>query len=512
MSYAVEMRNITKVYANGVVANENVDFVVEKGEVHALIGENGAGKSTLMNVLYGLFPPTSGTIKINQQECHFKSPRDAIKAKVGMIHQHFMLVPSFTAAQNIVLGFEITKGAFVDDQKAIEITKELSTKYGLKIEPTAKVADLSVGMQQRVEILKLLYQGSDILILDEPTAVLTPQEITDLFVSVRQLVKLGKTLIFITHKLNEVQEIADRFTVMRRGKHIMAMPTKGVTKEQMASYMVGREVILQTEKPLPHYKEKVLEVDKLSYRDNLKVERLKEVSFSIRAGEIVGIAAVEGNGQAELVEIICGLKESTSGSVKILGEELLGKTPRQIRNLGLGHIPEDRSLNGYAAKISIEENIIVDRYWKKPFSNTFAMDRKVIEENGKAMIEQFDIRVQNSKQLAGECSGGNIQKAIIARELTSDIVLLIASQPTRGVDVGATEYIRDLIVKQRSEGQAVLLVSADLSEVINLSDTIITMFEGRITGTFDNNPSQSEEEIGLYMLGLKSQSGGRLDA
>ncbi len=507
MSAVVEMRNITKIYPNGVVANNGVDFVVQKGEIHALIGENGAGKSTLMNVLYGLIPPTSGELRINGELQRFTSPSDAIAVGVGMIHQHFMLIPSFSVAQNVVLGFEPKRKGFIDEDAAIGITKDLSKQYGLKVFPEALVRDISVGMQQRVEILKLLYQGADILILDEPTAVLTPQETTDLFVSVRKLVSMGKTVIFITHKLNEVQEVSERFTVMRRGKHITAMETKGVTQETMASLMVGREVILQTKKAPCSPGKEVLQVSDLSLCDFQGIPRLRNLNFSIRAGEILGVAGVEGNGQTELVEIISGLREASSGSVKILGNELMGMNPLQIRNYGLGHIPEDRTANGYAAKSTIEENLIIDRYWKQPFSKHGQMHLDVIAKNASSMISQFDIRVKDGKQFAGECSGGNVQKVIIARELSSDIALLIASQPTRGVDVGATEYIRDLIVKQRTEGLAILLVSADLSEVINLSDRIITMFEGEITGYFENDPPISEEEIGLYMLGIKRQQG-----
>jgi len=509
MGAVIEMKNITKIYPNGVVANAGVDFVVQKGEIHALIGENGAGKSTLMNILYGLIPPTSGELWINGKLQHFSSPSDAIAAGVGMIHQHFMLVPSFTIAQNVVLGFEPKRKGFVDEAAAIAITKEISKQYGLKVVPEDLVRDVSVGMQQRVEILKLLYQGANILILDEPTAVLTPQETVDLFNSIRKLVSMGKTVVFITHKLNEVQEVSERFTVMRRGKHIAAMPTKGISRETMASLMVGRQVILQTEKPPSNPGKEVLKVSDLSFRDHLGVERLKHIGFSIRAGEILGIAGVEGNGQTELVEILSGLREATSGSAAIFDVELLGKTPLQIRTAGLGHIPEDRTANGYASKATIEENLIIDRYWKPPFSKHKQMNIPFIEKNAQAMIEQFDIRVRDGKQLAGECSGGNVQKVIIARELTSKGALLIASQPTRGVDVGATEYIRDLIVKQRSEGLAILLVSADLSEVINLSDRIITMYEGEITGNFNNDPPMSEEEVGLYMLGIKRQQGAR---
>ena len=516
MSIVVEMKHICKVYPNGVVANDGVDFVVHKGEIHALIGENGAGKSTLMHILYGLFPQTSGDLIINGKARRFSSPRDAIAAGVGMIHQHFMLIPSFTVAQNVVLGFEPNKKGFVDEDAAVEITKNLSKQFGLKVEPEALVKHISVGMQQRVEILKLLYQGADILILDEPTAVLTPQETKDLFISIRQLVNLGKTVIFITHKLNEVQEVSERFTIMRRGKHVMAMETKGVTREQMASYMVGREVFLQTRKQPCRPGDEVLTVENLSYMDEQGVARLQHINFSIRAGEIVGIAGVEGNGQTELVEIISGLREATSGSVRIHGQELLGKTPRQIRNTGLGHIPENRSSNGYAAKVTIEENLIIDRYWRPPFSRHLQMNQEHIINNAKRMIEQFDIRVQDGKQLAGECSGGNIQKVIIARELSSDVVLLIAAQPTRGVDVGATEYIRDLIMQQRTQGMAVLLgfqdLSADLSEVIDLSDRIVTVFEGTITGSFNNDPPISEEEVGLYMLGIRRQQGEHINA
>lgn len=502
----IEMQGITKLFPNGVLANDEVDFSVERGEIHALIGENGAGKTTLMNILYGLYQPTSGKIKIDGKEREFHSAREAINAGVGMIHQHFMLVPIFTVAQNIVLGFEPQLQGFLDERKAQKISSELSKRFSLRVDPNSLIRDLSVGMQQRVEILKLLYQGADVLIFDEPTAVLTPQETRELFESVRSLVQMGKTVIFITHKLKEVQEISERFTVMRRGKHIATRDTHGVTREEMANLMVGREVFLQTKKDLPRVKEVVLDVDNLNSRAEPGKQALKDISFQIRAGEILGIAAVEGNGQTELVEIITGLRKASSGSVKIHGENILGMPPKQVKIAGVGHIPEDRTYNGYASDVTIEENLIIDRYWKEPFSKYSFINKKVVEKNAQSLIEQFDIRVQSGKQPAGQGSGGNIQKVIVARELTSGSKLLIASQPTRGVDVGAAEYIRDLIVKQRTEGQAVLLTSADLSEVLNLSDRIVTLFEGRITGIFDNNPPLREEEVGHYMLGTKQQS------
>ena len=502
----IEMQGITKLFPNGVLANDEVDFSVEKGEIHALIGENGAGKTTLMNILYGLYQPTSGKIKIDGVEKEFHSAREAINEGVGMIHQHFMLVPIFTVAQNIVLGFEPQQKGLLDEKKAQEISLELSKQFSLSIDPNSVIRDLSVGMQQRVEILKLLYQGADILIFDEPTAVLTPQETRDLFTSVRSLVEMGKTVIFITHKLKEVQEISQRFTVMRRGKRIAARDTQGVSREEMANLMVGREVFLQTKKEPPKVKDVVLEVEALNSRAEPGKQELKDISFNIRSGEILGIAAVEGNGQSELVEIITGLRAASSGSVKVHGEEIIGLSPKEVKIVGVGHIPEDRSYNGYASEVTIEENLIIDRYWKKPYSKYYFINKRVVEENAKALIEQFDIRVQSGKQPTGQGSGGNIQKVIVARELTSSSKLLLASQPTRGVDVGAAEYIRDLIVKQRTEGQAVLLTSADLGEVLNLSDRIVTMYEGEITGIFNNNPPLQEEEVGHYMLGKKQQS------
>ncbi len=505
MSSKIEMLGISKLYDNGVLANDKVDFLVNKGEIHALIGENGAGKTTLMNILYGLFRPSSGIIRIDGDDKVFHSARDAINAGVGMIHQHFMLVPSFTVAQNIVLGFEPKHKGLLDEKSAQKISEELAGRYSLRVGVDSLVRDLSVGIQQRVEILKLLYQGADILIFDEPTAVLTPQETTDLFKSVRSLVDMGKTVIFITHKLKEVQEIAHRFTVMRRGKHVAAMSTSGVSREKMASLMVGREVFLQTKKEPPVVKEVVLDVGHLSCNAETGGQKLKDLSFHIRAGEILGIAAVDGNGQSELVEVLTGLRTAETGTVRLKGKNILGLSPREVKNTGVGHIPENRTFNGYAAKVTIEENLIVDRYWKKPFSKMKFIDQQLVAKNAEELISQFDIRVQSGKQLTGQLSGGNVQKVIVARELSSGAKLLVASQPTRGVDVGAAEYIRDLIVKQRTEGQAVLLISADLSEVLNLSDRVMAMYEGEITGTFCNNPPLSEEEVGYYMLGTKRQ-------
>ena len=505
MDPIVEMQDITKIYPNGVVANRHVYLDVLPGEVHALIGENGAGKSTLMSILYGENQASSGSIMIRGKEVHFHSPKDAIKAGIGMIHQHFMLVPSFTIAQNIVLGFEPKKKILLDEIEAIKMAETVSNEYGLKLDPRAYVKDVSVGIRQRVEILRLLYRGAEILILDEPTAVLTPQETKVLFESMRQLLDAGKTVILITHKLEEVCMVSDRFTVMRAGEKIVTENTKDFSKEKMAELMVGRKVLWNLDVPPCHRGEKILSVENLSYTDKDKIPRLKNVSFDVHAGEILGIAAVEGNGQTELIEILAGLNKANSGTIKIKGHNCIDLNPRQMRGRGMGHIPEDRSYNGFAAEGSLEENLIADRYREAPFSRKGILNKKDIKRNAKEMIKRFDIRIKDGLQKLGECSGGNIQKAIVARELTAKGDLLIAAQPTRGVDIGASEYIRQQIIQQRSNGKAILLVSADLSEILALSDTIMVLFEGRVTACFSNDQKLTEEFVGQYMLGVKEQ-------
>jgi simple sugar transport system ATP-binding protein len=506
------MRNIAKVYPNGVRANSDVTFEVLPGEIHALVGENGAGKSTLMKILYGLEKPTSGQITLRGNEVHLNSPQEAIALGIGMVHQNFMLVPSFTVAQNIVLGSEPVKGNFVDGAKAIQATQELATQYGLTVSPDAIVDSVPVGMRQRVEILKALYRGAEVLILDEPTAVLTPQETTELFAAIRQLVKTGKTVIFISHKLREVKEISDRVSVMRDAKMVGTVNTRDVTEEQIARMMVGREVFLNIDKPPIKRGPATLKVRNLEYATEAGVEALKHVSFNVYAGEILGIAGVEGNGQTELVEVITGLRAPVGGSVALVSTDITAKSPHEVRQAGCAHIPEDRLTNGAALPSTIAENLIVDRYEREPFANGLFMHPGQIEENGERLIEQYGIRAPDGTLPVGSLSGGNMQKVVVARELSSSPQLLIASQPTRGVDIGASEFMHEQLVKARNDGVAILLISADLSEVMSLSDRLAVMKDGHISAIFPDASQLSEEEIGLYMLGIKQQTQSEIES
>ena len=506
MTALIEMRNIVKVYPNGVIANDGVDFSLEKGEIHALVGENGAGKTTLMKILYGLEQPTQGEILLKGEELEVRSPLDAIAKGIGMVHQNFMLIPSFTVAENIVLGEEPTKRGIIRKEEAIQSTNELAKRYGLRVDAEAVIDSINVGMRQRVEILKTLYRGAEILILDEPTAVLTPQETQELFDAIRSLVEQGKTVVFITHKLREVKEISDRVTVMRGGKVVGTIPTSEATRESLARMMVGREVFLAIDKPPSKRGDIVLKVKNVSYVSDAGVQVIRDVSFNVYAGEILGIAGVEGNGQTELVEVLTGLSEATTGSAKIDSQELLKTDPRTVRMAGVAHIPEDRLTNGLALPATIDENIIVDRYFKPPIKKGFRIDQNEVKRLGMELIKKFDIRTINGQVPVQSLSGGNMQKVIVAREFSSEPKLLLAAQPTRGIDVGATEFIRQQLVLKRTEGTAVLLVSADLSEVLSLSDRIIVMFEGEITGVFPDLSSVTEEELGLYMLGIKHQA------
>jgi general nucleoside transport system ATP-binding protein len=506
MAAFVEMSNIVKVYPNGVVANDGVDLTIEQGEIHALVGENGAGKSTLMKILYGMERPTYGEILVRGEPVNFHSSSDAIAAGIGMVHQNFMLIPSFTVAENIVLGQEPVHNKLLNKKEMLRITQELSEQYKLRVEADAVVDVINVGMRQRVEILKTLYRGAEILILDEPTAVLTPQETQELFQAVRVLVKQGKTVIFITHKLREVKEISDRVTVMRNARVIGTVPTSETTREGLARMMVGREVFLNVDKPPVNRGGKVMEVKDITYISETGRPMLKGVSFNVYAGEILGIAGVEGNGQTELVEVLTGLRPATSGEALVDDKNVINRTPREVRMAKVAHIPEDRLTNGLALTANIDENLIVDRYFRPPFHKNISIDYKQVEQFGKKMIEKFGIRTPNGHLPVGSLSGGNMQKVIVAREFSSEPALLIAAQPTRGIDVGATEFIREQLVLQRTDGTAVLLVSADLAEVMSLSDRIITMYEGKVTGVFPDASQVSEEELGLYMLGLKHQT------
>lgn len=517
MTTIIEMQNIVKIYPNGVVANDGVNFSVEQGEIHALVGENGAGKSTLMKILYGLENRTSGVILVKNQPVQFRSPHDAIDAGVGMVHQNFMLVPSFTIAQNIVLGHEPTRGSLLNSQEAVRTTQELAEKYGLHVDAEAVVDSVNVGMRQRVEILKTLYRGAEILILDEPTAVLTPQETNELFRAVRTLVDQGKTVIFITHKLREVKEISDRVTVMRNGRVMGILPTSKATREGLARMMVGRDVLLSVDKPPIQRGQAVLKVDDLSYVSETGRPMLKGLKFNVYAGEILGVAGVEGNGQTELVEVLTGLKPATTGTAQIESpggqvDNILRREPREVRLAGVAHIPEDRLNNGLALEASIDENLIIDRYFRAPFRKRLFIDYQAVAQQGEELIRQYDIRTPSGKVSVNSLSGGNMQKVIVSREFSSRPALLIAAQPTRGIDVGATEFVRQQLVRKRSEGTAVLLVSADLGEVMSLSDRIIVMYEGRISGVFPDTQSLDEEELGLYMLGIKQQEAAEMEA
>jgi len=506
MPNLVEMKDIIKIYPNGVVANRDVHFSVQKGEIHALVGENGAGKTTLMKILYGLEQPTSGQIFLNGKEVTIHNPHQAIDLGIGMVHQNFMLVPSFTVAENVVLGREPKKGRFVNAEEAIRITERLAKEYGLNVEATARVEATPVGMRQRVEILKTLYRGADLLILDEPTAVLTPQETDDLFDAVRRLVNQGKTVIFITHKLVEVKEISDRVTVMRHGQVTGDVKTADVTEEDIARMMVGRAVFLQIDKPEQPHGRIIAQVQNLGYISPTGRPLLREVNFNVYAGEILGIAGVEGNGQTELAELLSGLKAPTTGEAVVEGASILGHGPRRVRQAGVAHIPEDRLTNGVALGATIAENLIVDRYYRAPFTRSGVLSPAQVRRQAELLMEKFDIRASGCDAPLGSLSGGNMQKVVLAREFSAEPALLIAAQPTRGVDIGASEFVRRQLVEARNKGKAVLLISADLAEVMSLADRIAVMYKGQIAGIFKNGPDLTEEELGLYMLGLKKQS------
>lgn len=496
---AVEMRNITKKFGD-FTANDSIDLTVHKGEIHALLGENGAGKSTLMNVLYGLYTPTSGEIYINGEKVNITNPNIAIEKGIGMVHQHFMLVETFSVVENIILGMETTKGIVLDINRAREKVKEISESYGLYVDPDALIQDISVGMQQRVEILKALYRGADILILDEPTAVLTPQEIEELMSIVRNLAEQGKTIIIITHKLKEIKAAADYCTIIRRGKKIDTVKVDDVTEEELAEMMVGREVSFAVEKNPMETGDKILEIKDIVARDNRKLKAVDGLSLEVYSGEILGIAGIDGNGQSELIEAITGLRPIESGKVLIKGKDITNNTPFDIINRGMSTIPEDRQRRGLVLDFTISENMILENYYKEPFSSKGRLNHKNIEKFTEDLIEKFDVRPRNSSYLAGELSGGNQQKVIIAREITNDPDILIAAQPTRGLDVGAIEYVHKYLVKQRDSGKAVLLISFELDEIMNLSDRIAVIYDGKIVDIIDAKDA-TENRLGLLMAG-----------
>lgn len=504
--YVVQMVGIAKVYPNGVAANQGVDFNVKKGEIHALMGENGAGKSTLMKMLFGMEQPTSGDIIVNGEKVNLTSPTVAISKGIGMVHQHFMLVPSLTVAENIVLGMEPKKGVFIDYKKAVEITEEYAKKYNLHVDAHAKVIDIPVGMKQKVEILKALVRGAKILILDEPTAVLTTQETAELFKELIALKEQGYTIIFISHKLKEIKQITDRLTIMRAGKSMGIYETASITEQDISRLMVGRDVVLTVEKEKAQPTDIVLKVKDLEYTDSWNRKMLDKMSFAVRKGEILGIAGVEGNGQRELVEMLFNLNVPDAGSVTVNGTSIISMPQSKIRDLGVSLIPEDRMIYGIAASASIEENIMSDRYSKKKFNKGALFDMNAMHEESDQLIQDYLVRCKNRNQAVGMLSGGNIQKVVVAREFSADPVLIIADQPTRGIDVGATEFIRKKLVELSREGAAVLLVSADLNEVMELSDSLIVFYNGKIAAYFEDTSMLTDEIMGEYMLGLKKQT------
>ncbi|MGO6211362.1 ABC transporter ATP-binding protein [Streptococcus pneumoniae] len=495
----IEMRDITKVFG-GFVANDKINLHLRKGEIHALLGENGAGKSTLMNMLAGLLEPTSGEIAVNGQVVNLDSPSKAASLGIGMVHQHFMLVEAFTVAENIILGSELTKNGVLDIAGASKEIKALSERYGLAVDPSAKVADISVGAQQRVEILKTLYRGADILIFDEPTAVLTPSEIDELMAIMKNLVKEGKSIILITHKLDEIRAVSDRVTVIRRGKSIETVEIAGATNADLAEMMVGRSVSFKTEKQASKPKEVVLSIKDLVVNENRGVPVVKNLSLDVRAGEIVGIAGIDGNGQSELIQAITGLRKVESGSIELKGDSIVGLHPRQITELSVGHVPEDRHRDGLILEMMISENIALQTYYKEPHSKNGILNYSNITSYAKKLMEEFDVRAASELVPAAALSGGNQQKAIIAREIDRDPDLLIVSQPTRGLDVGAIEYIHKRLIEERDNGKAVLVVSFELDEILNVSDRIAVIHDGKIQGIVSPETT-NKQELGVLMAG-----------
>ncbi|WEA43353.1 ABC transporter ATP-binding protein [Priestia aryabhattai] len=507
MEYVIEMLDIRKEFP-GIVANDNITLQVKKGEIHALLGENGAGKSTLMNVLFGLYQPEKGQIRVNGQEVKITDPNVANDLGIGMVHQHFMLVQNFTVTENIILGNEPTRTGKINIKKAAQDIQELSNQYGLSVDPYAKIQDISVGMQQRVEILKTLYRGADILIFDEPTAALTPQEITELIQIMKKLIQEGKSIILITHKLKEIMSVCDRCTIIRKGVGVGTVNVKETNPDELAALMVGREVHFKTEKKTATPKEAVLTIKELVVEDSRGVEAVSSLDLSVRAGEIVGIAGVDGNGQTELIEAITGLRKIKSGSITLKNQELSTLSTRKITESGVGHIPQDRHKHGLVLDYTIGENIGLQTYYQKPMSKSGILNYKEMYKKAKELIAEYDVRTPSEYTQARSLSGGNQQKTIIAREVDRSPKLLIAAQPTRGLDVGAIEFIHKKLIEERDKGRAVLLISLELDEVMNLSDRIAVIYEGKIVDIVDPKET-NEQELGLLMAGgTREKAGG----
>lgn len=495
----IEMQNISKRFGD-FYANKNINLDLRKGEIHALLGENGAGKSTLMNILSGLLEPTEGQIYMNGQAVDIDSPSKANAVGIGMVHQHFMLIQDFTVVENIILGAEPTSGFVLNKKAARDKIVELSEKYSLSVNPDDKIENISVGMQQRVEILKTLYRGADILIFDEPTASLTPQEIEDLILTMRKLSDEGKSIIIITHKLDEIKQVADRCTVIRRGESIDTVMVANTTSIELANMMVGRNVSFKTNKQPANPSDVALTVENLSVKDNRGIAAVENLSLEVRHGEIVGIAGIDGNGQSELVLTITGLMTPESGRVVLNGQDITNQSPREITSAGIGHIPEDRHKYGLILDMKLENNIVLKDYYRSPYSKSGFLNFNAIEERAKSLIEQYDVRTVSEKVNARSLSGGNQQKAIIAREIETKPDLLIAANPTRGLDVGAIEFIHQQLIEERDNNKAVLLMSFELDEIMNVSDRILVMYDGKIVADIPADET-NEEELGLLMAG-----------
>lgn len=503
----LKLENITKIYPNGTVANKDINIALRKGEIHSIVGENGAGKSTLMKIIFAIEKQSSGKIYYKGEEINYSNSMEAIQNGIGMVHQHFMLIPSFTVAENIVLGAEPTKGAFIDTKEAVRVTQELAKKYNFDIDVTQKVADLTVSAKQKVEILKTLYRNAEVIILDEPTAVLTPQETEQLFEQLIQFKEMGHTIVFISHKLNEVKQISDRISVIRLGESKGTYDAEGITIEKLTEMIIGRKLEMNFDdirKPVEN-PELILDVRNLSYKVN-GVSKVDNASFSIKGGEILGIAGVQGNGQEELIRSITGLIPFQEGTVKLCGKEIQGLGIKAKRESGMSYIPEDRMIDGCAAKASIEDNLISTVYEKPELSGKFFLKGKEIKKNSEELIKRFSVKTNSEKEQVGALSGGNIQKVVVAREWSAEPQLMIAEQPTRGIDVGSANYIHKELIEMRNNGKGILLVSADLNEVLALSDRLIVMEEGKIVAYFDSLKGVTESKLGLYMLGVEHQS------
>jgi general nucleoside transport system ATP-binding protein len=505
MTAILELKNITKRFP-GVLANDQINLSLKEGEIHALLGENGAGKTTLMNILYGLYEQDEGQVLMRGREVNIQSPSDAIALGIGMVHQHFMLIPVFTVTENVMLGQETLSFLDVLDRSSAAFkVKQISEQYKLEVDPHDYVKDLPVGVQQRVEIIKLLYRQADILIMDEPTAVLTPQEADELFNIMRSLAERGKSIIFITHKLREVLEIADRITVIRRGKVVGTTTPQDADRETLAEMMVGREVLLEVDKEHAEPGEVVLSVEDMYVLDERNQVAVDNVSFQVRSGEVLGIAGVQGNGQTELVEALTGLRDKQGGRVTLLNRDITHVNPRQVTELGVAHIPEDRQRDGLVLPFSVADNLVLNTFYQPPYSKRIVLQHEVILETASQLVEEFDIRTPSVVTTVGSLSGGNQQKVIVAREFSRPIKLLIASQPTRGLDVGSVEYIHRRIVEKRDEGCAVLLVSSELDEIMELSDRIAVMYRGKIVDILPEKEA-TKEGVGLLMAGIHPET------